>query len=155
MASASQQFIVALEPHRDALYARALASSASAAAAESALIAAIRKAFASALSQQEADPVPAIAATLAEPAAPIAAVPMPADTWARVTAAIQVEAAQSGTGLAEGHVLLKPDPMLAPKKIKRTAYKAGLAPAYRFIIAAAVVATIAVALTIYIMRAKS
>ena len=45
---------------------------------------------------------------------------MPADVWARLAAAVQVEAAKSShsSALNPDSVLLRPDPMLAPKKAK-------------------------------------
>jgi hypothetical protein len=153
MASSSQQFIAEIEPQRDSLYSRALSLAASPAAAESTLIAAVCRAWGAVIANDQKQPVAAIAALL--PATgEIAPAAMPADVWARVTAAIQLEASRTGgaSSLAEGHILLKPDPLLAPKKIKRTAVRAGMAPMYRFILAAAIVVVLAVSLTVYIMR---
>lgn len=123
----SHRFIAALQGPRDRLYTLALAKTASSAAAEALLQERVRQLFA----EVARDAVPDIPAALekslswADPAAPSANVtletPMPADVWSRIAAAIQIEAARSTNShaLNPDSVLLRPDPLLAPKKSSR------------------------------------
>src|SRR5206468_10852984 len=112
-----------LAPTRDRLYSLALGRAASAAAAESLLQRTARQLF----HKLTADPFLNVAcamenALLAKPAGASAQeeTAMPADVWARLAAAIQLEAASSAhTGaLHPDSVLLQPDPLLAPKKTR-------------------------------------
>ena len=84
---------------------------------------------------------------------------MPADVWARLSAAIQLEAARltkSAGGVAAlnpDSVLLSPDPLLAPKKSSwmDDSEAFDLSPPSRFMLASAIALMIGVALTIYIL----
>jgi hypothetical protein len=120
METLSHQFITALLGPRDRLYGLALAKAGSPAGAESLLEQALREAFRAAAKGTVTDMPGAVeqhltgndTQTEAQPAA------MPADVWARLAAAVQVEAAASShdAALHPDSVLLRPDPMLAPKK---------------------------------------
>jgi hypothetical protein len=120
----SQMFIESLRDPRDRLYALALATSSTPSEAEARLIRAVRKAFAEAASAGiVGDSLGRVTRILDESHAAIATMPppditMPADAWARVAAAVQMEAAKSehAQALHAESELLKPDPMLAPKK---------------------------------------
>lgn len=157
--SPSQTFILGLEPQRDRLYARACAASRSAPAAESLLQAATRKAFAEVLKDPETQPVAAVERELPPAENPPAAA-MPADTWARLAAAVQIEAARTGgaKALNPDHVLLSPDPLLAPKKAPRDAdllEGLNLSPASLFMIATITAMVLGVLLTVYIITRPS
>jgi hypothetical protein len=120
----SHRTIATLEPFRHELYALALAISGRPDAAEASLQSAIHAAFDRALSGEAVDvPAEVRTALLAANEAPSEETPafMPADCWARITAAIQIQAAraQSAAGvraLNPESVLLNPDPLLAPRK---------------------------------------
>jgi len=151
----SQQFIVAMEPHRDRLYTLALALAASPAGAESLLHRTVHEAislyagkngtsfpewFERLLREQAPQATPA-------PGAPEE--PMPAALWARIHAAVQVEAAKRG-GVA-GQSLLSYDPLLAPKKQAPPDDDSdllNLSPTTRFILAGTVALVFAIAMTI-------
>ena len=123
----SQKFIEALLVPRDRLYGLALVKGGSPGAAEAALVKAVRHAMSggklgdpvAAVENELRHDVPAVAVPVAEGAV-LPEVFMPADVWARVAAAVQMEAAASAhpQGLSADSDLLKPDPMLAPKKRK-------------------------------------
>jgi len=143
--SLSQQFISALEAQRDRLYAQALGLTKTPGAAESLLQKTLRQSFhVYAAGAAPADFVPWIQRQIAGAAdsaagAPAAA-PMPAATWARLAAGVQLEAAQSGAAKALNpeSVLLAPDPLLAPRKRALTEEPAtglNLSPTARFILA--------------------
>ena len=157
--SASQSFILALALARDRLFTRARgAGGGTPATAEATLQTAIRQAFPAALADAAQDPVALVESHL--PAASVSTIePMPAEVWARVAAAVQIQAARSAgsPGLNPDHVLLSPDPLLAPKKIQReTDFFEGLdlSPASRFVVATVVALVIGIALTLYISTRK-
>src|SRR3954449_4304434 len=94
----SHRFIQALAVARDPLYAQAVARAASTAAAESALQTTARKLFRDFSADPHLDVPAAMQAALSNGAASPAAhadMPMPADAWARLAAAVQFEAASS------------------------------------------------------------
>ncbi|HVX83310.1 MAG TPA: hypothetical protein VH253_00695 [Phycisphaerae bacterium] len=175
----SHQFIDALAPRRHELYALAvgtisaqatgpLPAAALGTRAEGYLIKTVREAFAAYAQDPYASPAPAdrVAAALAS-SAPAGATPpeaaMPADVWARVTAAIQVDAAQAagpdsptGRSVNPGSVLLTPDPLLAPKKTaapEEDAFDFSSPP--RFLLAVGIAVCIGIALTAYILTRNS
>jgi hypothetical protein len=65
-----------------------------------------------------ADIPQAMAQAVEESSPPGEPIPMPADLWARIAAAVQVEAARSANdkALNPDSTLLRPDPILAPRK---------------------------------------
>ena len=91
---------------------------------------------------------PDSASSMAAPA--IASVAMPADTWARLAAAVQIEAARLG-GAAEQSMLAY-DPLLAPQKRSAPGEDPmeglNLSPWSRFVIATAIVLIIGIVATI-------
>jgi hypothetical protein len=172
----SHKFITALDPHRDHLYSLALASVAAAPAAqgispsalnaraEVALQSALRETFAHFEKDHLIDPAAEIEKSLA--ASPkienrksgggkIENDFMPADIWARLVAAVQVEAARSAhsSAINPDSVLLSPDPLLAPKKSAADGDPDGLdlSPPSRFLLAGAIAILIAIILTIYLL----
>ena len=80
---------------------------------------------------------------------------MPADVWARLAAAVQTEAARSrhDKALNPDSVLLRPDPLLAPKKSARRedAEPFDLASPGRLLFAAGLVVLAGVVVTAYIL----
>ncbi len=83
---------------------------------------------------------------------------MPADVWARLSAAIQIEAAKSTVGSAlNPNSLLSPDPLLAPRRasILDDSEAFDLSPPSRFMLASAIAILIGIALTIYILTRPS
>jgi hypothetical protein len=80
---------------------------------------------------------------------------MPADVWARVAAAVQMDAAASADAqaLPAESELLKPDPMLAPKKRKARDQEESfdVASPRRLLVMLAVVLLAGVAVTLYIV----
>ena len=121
----SHTFIEALAGPRDRLYGLALACTGSAAAAEAALQQKSRDLFAQVARGASPDIPSALEKAIANgretaslPPPPDA--PMPADVWARLAAAVQLEAARSShsQALNPDSVLLRPDPLLAPKITK-------------------------------------
>ena len=157
--SAGRKFLDLLEAHRNALYTVACQGGAPN-AAETALQRGIRSAFREyARNQAPRDDqvqwlVRHINAELgdlsASTAAPVTELPMPADVWARLAAAIQIEAATLG-GAAEQSMLAY-DPLLAPRKKKSgfddTLEGLNLSPWTRFVIATAIVLFIGIVATI-------
>jgi hypothetical protein len=120
----SQMFIESLREPRDRLYALALATSSTPSEAEARLVRAVHAAFGDAAASGGAGEAAGRIQRILEETAPglgdvlAADTTMPADVWARVTAAVQTEAAKSAhaEALHAESELLKPDPMLAPKK---------------------------------------
>jgi len=159
MEALSHRFLEALTEPRDRLYARARAAGTTPAAAEAALLQAVRTVFAENAANEYLDiptamekQLPATQAT--EPALQETADnPMPADVWARVAATVQWEAARSAGALPADSQLLKPDPMLAPKRHKPRSnngeFDTGSPKRLMTLIAAALL--IGIAVTIYIL----
>ena len=149
----SHQFIAALEPVRDRLYGIALGAEATGAKAEALLQKTARGVFGDFARSQRMDVAGAFEKALGGGLA--AESPMPADVWARISAAIQVEAAglAHSTAINPESVLLSPDPLLAPKKGAPAEEVEGfdLPGPSRFLIGAGVVIVIGVLLTVYIL----
>jgi hypothetical protein len=157
--STGRKFIELLEAHRNTLYAVACKGGTSS-VVETALQRGIRSAFREyARNQAPRDGqvqwlADHIKAELGEPAATAAADPaetaMPADVWARLAAAIQIEAAALGG--ADEQSMLAYDPLLAPKKKKSGADDniegLNLSPWTRFVIATAIVLFIGIVASI-------
>jgi len=168
----SHDFISDLGAHRDELYSRALAiasadpqavglrPSAIHSRAEVILQSAVRETFA----QFEKDPsshldpfeavqehLPLLPATQNWVGEGWGA--MPADIWARLVAAIQIEAAHSTHSKAINPSSVLLDPLLAPKKpaAPDDLEGLGLLPEYRFFLVAAIAILIAIFLTIYLL----
>ncbi len=83
-------------------------------------------------------------------------VPMPAAVWARMVAAVQIDAARLG-GVAEQSMLAY-DPLLAPQKKKASddgSEGLNLSPWSRFVIAAAIVLTVGIAASIILTTRHS
>jgi hypothetical protein len=126
METLSQKFIEALAVPRDRLYALALANSPGAAAAEALLQRAAGAVFCEFAKDSILDIPSAMEKALGDAPRPVtepdsssaAETTMPADVWARLAAAVQLEAARSNhaQALHPDSDLLRPDPMLAPKK---------------------------------------
>jgi hypothetical protein len=127
----SQKFLESVRGSRDVLYAAAAAGrGGTAREAEDTLIAVARQVVVA--SQEKPTDIPAaiekelrrdtVVPVVVPPAGSAEAEPvvMPADVWARFAAAVQMEAAASANAQAlhAESELLKPDPMLAPKKRK-------------------------------------
>jgi hypothetical protein len=153
----SYKFIYALEPVRDRLYALAAAREASPAKAEARLQQSARTLFSRFIEDPALD-VPTHLETLLTPdptLPPPTPTPMPADVWARLAAAVQVEAAKSNASLAinPDSVLLSPDPLLAPKKPGAGDEPDGfdLSSPSRFMLACVIALFIGITLTIYIL----
>jgi hypothetical protein len=133
-ATLSHEFLAALEEERHHLYTLAFAKAGSLAAAEGLLLQTARDTFGQYAKESHSRPVDAMIKSLALPSEPVSPVPapqaevsglptaphrpMPADVWARIAAAVQIEAARStnAKALNPDSVLLRPDPLLAPKK---------------------------------------
>src|SRR5258708_5459725 len=99
--SLSSRAIEAMSPAKHELYALALGVSGRVSAAEGVLQNAVHAAFEKAIAGAEGDFVQSVKASLAVGMKPGAVAtaelpsdPMPADTWARITAAIQIQAAK-------------------------------------------------------------
>lgn len=167
--SLSHQFIRSLDEPRDRLYTLALARESSPVKAEAALQKAVRTLFVAFAEDPSLD-IPAALEKSFEPATPAAAPPvpaaMPADVWARLAAAIQIEAARTAaahegkldaagapgkSAINPDSVLLNPDPLLAPKKTAVDDEGFDLSPSSRFVMAAGIAILIGIALTIYIV----
>jgi hypothetical protein len=148
----SQNFIGALEERRDRLYAAALTRAGSPGGAEQILLDAVRKEFAQYARDGAGDVTGAMERSLG---AGSGDTPMPADMWARLAAAVQVEAAKSRNAAAihPDSVLLKPDPMLAPSKAgrKRQKEEFDLASPSRLIMVGGLAILVGVVLTVYIL----
>jgi hypothetical protein len=143
--STSKAFLDIIDPAKDQLYS--LASGAGAKQAELCLQRCVREVFQHFHTQQvsPADVVAQIELQIrasqagAQGAAP-QAVPMPAAVWARLVAAVQIDAARLG-GVAEQSMLAY-DPLLAPQKKKTgddNIEGLNLSPWSRFVVAAAIV----------------
>jgi hypothetical protein len=80
---------------------------------------------------------------------------MPADVWARLAAAVQIEAARStnSKALNPDSVLLRPDPLLAPKKAapRRESEPYELTSPSRLITAGVVMLLAGLIVTVYIL----
>jgi hypothetical protein len=155
----SYKFLHALEPVRDRLYALAAATESSPANAEVLLQKSTRTLFANFIEDPSLD-VPtrlekSLSPDAASPALPPPPAAMPADVWARLAAAVQVEAAKSNASLAinPDSVLLSPDPLLAPKKPGTGDDPDGfdLSSPSRFMLACIIALFIGITLTIYIL----
>ncbi|MGC8625095.1 MAG: hypothetical protein ACP5VQ_07495 [Phycisphaerae bacterium] len=157
--SASRRFLELLEVHRNELYALAVQGG-TPAVIETALQRGIRSAFRE-YARNEAPRegqvewlAGHIQAELGNrpAAAPvtISDVAMPADVWARLAAAIQIEAATLGG--ADEQSMLAYDPLLAPQKKNTGSDEAmeglNLSPWTRFVIATAIVLFIGIVATI-------
>ncbi|HTV48758.1 MAG TPA: hypothetical protein VMG59_09985 [Phycisphaerae bacterium] len=165
--SSSRRFIEMIDPYRDEIYARSCRLT-PAGQSEVVLQKTIRAAFRFYVQNGEKLPRPPqdIVKWLedflkqqtdgaSESASEMSGEPpaMPADTWARLAAAVQIEAAVLG-GAAERSMLAY-DPLLAPKK-KSTGNDEliegfGLDPWARFVIAAAIVLIFGIVATIMLM----
>lgn len=143
--STSKAFLDIIDPAKDQLYS--LASGAGAKQAELCLQRCVREVFQHFHTQQvsPADVVAQIELQIrasqagAQTAAP-QPVPMPAAVWARLVAAVQIDAARLG-GVAEQSMLAY-DPLLAPQKKKTgddNIEGLNLSPWSRFVVAAAIV----------------
>jgi hypothetical protein len=158
----SHTFITAITEPRDRLYGAAvravsveaqLTPAAISAKAEAALAKATRATFAAYAQDQAVDPVGGIEKELGAAGAG-GEVAMPADVWARLTAAVQVDAARSlgSRAVNPDSVLLSPDPLLAPKKQAGPDDDAfDLSPPSRFLLATAIAVCVGIALTVYIV----
>ena len=119
----SHRFIEALAAPRDRLYGLAISRAGTPAAAELTLQQRARELFAEVTRGSNPDIAVSLEKSLESPASAgesVADVAMPADVWARLAAAIQLEAARSShsQALNPDSVLLRPDPLLAPKKTR-------------------------------------
>jgi hypothetical protein len=167
METLSHKFIEALSVPRDRLYAKALVNSTSVAAAETALQRAAGSVFQEFAKDVFLDVPSAMEQALgnapppgdAPDSAPAAASVMPADVWARLAAAVQLEASRSdhAQALHPDSDLLKPDPILAPKKGRPRAEPPDFdvsSPGRLFMFVGAAV-FVGLALTVYIMTRPS
>ena len=156
--SAGRKFLELLEAHRNALYTVACRSG-TPNVAETALQRGIRSAFREYVRNQapRSDQMPwlvqhinaELGENLASAAEPPAELPMPADVWARLAAAIQIEAATLGG--ADEQSMLAYDPLLAPRKksgVDDPIEGLNLSPWTRFVIATAIVLFIGIVATI-------
>lgn len=158
MESASRRFLELLEAHRNALYVIA-AQGQTPAIIETALQRGVRSAF----REYARNAAPRddlvnwlgahIQAELGDqrvPAAALTDTAMPADVWARLAAAIQIEAATLGG--ADEQSMLAYDPLLAPRKKQSGSDDSveglNLSPWTRFVIATTIVLFIGIVATI-------
>ena len=165
--SSSRRFIEAIDPHRDMIYAR-IVQVVPESQTEVVLQKAIRAAFKAYIQSGEKlqwdqagiaewidDLVRQQTGNATEPQKQMFTNPpaMPADTWARLAAAVQIEAALLGGAVERS--MLAYDPLLAPKK--KTAGNdeqtegLGLDPWTRFVFAAAIVLIFGIVITIVLM----
>ncbi len=166
METLSQKFLQALAPPRDAIYRLALLKSGTPGAAEAALQESARAVFRDFSGEKIRDIPAALEKSLsgvpAQTGAPPAAeqnpeapgAVMPADVWARLSAAVQIEAASSADSRAinSDSVLLRPDPLLAPKKSKpREEEDFDLTSPSRLFTLLGAVLLVGVLVTVYIM----
>ncbi len=175
----SHKFIAELEQPRNRLYAAALAHAGTPAAAEALLQQTARTLF----GQYAKDALPDIPGSMARAleqgggtngvavnGAAVngsaaggggggADVPMPADVWARLAATVQIEAAQSSNSKAlnPDSVLLRPDPLLAPKKAapRDDHGNFDLASPSRLMFAGGIAVLVGIVITIYIIARPS
>ena len=167
--SSGRRFIGLLDPQRDGLYTRALAATGSAVNAETCIQRAVRGAFREFVQGQsprefpawvqrhleeqiKAMAAPGLSAGATAPAAPSADA-MPADVWARLAAAIQIESVKIHGATEEGdEALLAYDPLLVPKKKSPPGDDLSdglnLSPWSRFVVAATIVLIIGVVATV-------
>ncbi len=167
--SSGRRFIGLLDPQRDGLYTRALSATGSASSAETCIQRAVRGAFREFVQGQPPRDFPAwVQRHLEEqitamasmgafagantPAAP-ATDAMPADIWARLAAAIQIESVKIHGATEEGDAaLLAYDPLLVPKKKSPPGDDLSdglnLSPWSRFVVAATIVLIIGVVATV-------
>jgi len=157
--SASRKFLELLEAHRNALYTLACQGG-TASVIETALQRGIRSAFREYVRNQAprdgqvqwlAEHIQAeLGDQVGVTTSPLTEVAMPADVWARVAAAIQIEAATLGG--ADEQSMLAYDPLLAPRKKKAgledNVEGLNLSPWTRFVIATAIVLFIGIVATI-------
>lgn len=171
--SISQRFIAELVPVRDQLFADALArvgpgvsGEQARASAESLLLKAVRQVFQQyatlaggggvvviggvLVAMRQELMTPETAAAHAPPTEP-----MSAATWARLAAAVQIEAATlpGAKALNPDSVLLFPDPLLAPKKPKPQLDQfdpLDLSPTSRFVTGALIALVLGLAVTIFL-----
>ena len=154
--SASCRFIEILDLRRDVIYAQAGAAGAPP-QVETILQHAVRRAYRTYV--QEATPENDLADLVGryireQTGPPVSPAPepmaMPADIWARLVAAVQIEAARLG-GVVEQSMLAY-DPLLAPRKKIITDEESieglNLSPWTRFVVAAAIVLIIGIVATI-------
>lgn len=160
------RYLSELEPHRDALFAKALAEAGDPIRAEGLLQGAVHATFEAyatgaapkdkSLTEWFADTLVALKPNkIATPSAvPPEGSAMPAATWARLYGAVQLEAVRfgQGKGLNPDSVLLSPDPLLAPRKIVRTDDADALEnhPARFFAFSAIAALVLGIALTVFI-----
>lgn len=164
----SQTAIAALDPVKHELYALALSLAPRRAAAEGILQKAVHTAFEQTVKTPDVNMAAAtrsalltanaVPATMTAPPLAKGEIPpadyMPADTWARITAAIQIQAAglakSTPRALNPDSVLLNPDPLLSPRKSGNDDVLDGLgiSSASRFVTAAIIALVIAASLTI-------
>ncbi len=154
----SERLAIEAASARDRWYALAFARSESPAAAEHLLLKIVRAVLqfttAQTVRQVEAEllQLPILRADLADPAES-----MPADVWARLSAAIQFEVAQRQSITADGKSAAT-DPLLVPKKsAPRADDEDGLAwsPSIRFLIVTGTALVLGIVLTFYIVTRKS
>lgn len=157
--SASRKFLELLEAHRNALYTLACQGG-TASVIETALQRGIRSAFREYVRNQAprdeqvqwlAEHIKAeLGDQVGQTTSALTDVAMPADVWARVAAAIQIEAATLGG--ADEQSMLAYDPLLAPRKKKAgledNIEGLNLSPWTRFVIATAIVLFIGIVATI-------
>ena len=167
----SKRFIQELEPARDRLYVSALTRVETPRGAEAMLQRLVRQAFASFAEGTLAGAVPAALEAELDKAGVVATAGpdavMPADVWARLTAAVQIAAARmgaaggaagSGKGINPESVLLLADPLLAPKKnttVEDPFEALNLSPPSRFMLASGIAIVLGLGLSIYIMSRRS
>lgn len=153
---------MALEGARDGLYTRALAVAGAGGggggAAEQLLLERAREQFAAYAKESMGNPVEGMTRALGSPGigrVEETTTAMPADVWARLAAAVQIEAARSANSKAlnPDSVLLRPDPLLAPKKTapRRESEPYELTSPSRLITAGVVVLLAGVIVTVYIL----
>ncbi|HVT79644.1 MAG TPA: hypothetical protein VHM90_03220 [Phycisphaerae bacterium] len=162
METLSHKFLMALAVPRDGLYRRALAKATTPSAAESALQDSARAVFREYAGEKVQDVAGAMEKSIGEPVEQAAATStttgdapaMPADVWARLSAAVEVEAALSShsSALNPDSVLLRPDPMLAPKKARpREAEEFDVSSPSRLLVLLGAVLLVGILVTIYIV----
>lgn len=168
--SITQRYLTELEPHRDALFAKALAEAGDPIRAEGLLQSTIHatfEAYATGGAPKDKSLIDWFTETLdarKSPSGNATAVvaegtAMPAATWARLYGAVQLEAVRFGKGKAlnPDSVLLSPDPLLAPRKPVRPDEGDALErhPAHFFALSAGAALLLGIALTIVISSRTS
>lgn len=153
MASPSVLFLEVLAEHRDRLYARARAHAGSV-GAESALVDAMRKTITESAGRPGMNVLRAIESRLGSESGATDETVMPADVLARVSAAITVAAEESVAGVSTTERAHLKDPLLAPKKHKRSREPRdglGLSPLVRFLLAAVIAVVVGVIVTMVVL----